>query len=265
MSVEEEFMYGFKKYQKHFDKLCETGTSILGNITMCAIIEVSKSGNVWVAANRPEIEEVYLENKCYKSDPEFAYSSNISEGFSIINAHKDLKYLWSDSENSLGEKFDIKHGFYYTEKANSEIYRHYVFLSDEREIYDVLVKNMPVVKEFVMYFRDINEKVIQEMQDRRFNLSEHKDTYFTQVKRPFKTDKERLIILFHTLGLLNKNEDLTDREFECLRYYCRGRTAKEIGKMLHISPRTVETYMASVKEKLEVHSRGELVKKIGEH
>lgn len=263
MSFEQEHLYGFKKYEKHFDKLCEKGTSILGNITHCGIGEVCKSGYMYVAANRPDIAETYLENKNYQADIMSSYSSNISEGFSIISSYEDLKYLWSDDKKALGEKCNIKHGFYYTEKIDNETIRHYVFFSNERQIYDVLVKNMPVIKKFVMYFKEINKKVISEMQDRKYNMSEHKDNYFTQIKRPFKTDKERAIDLFQTLELLDKNETLTDREFECLHYYSEGRTAKTIGEIFHISSRTVESHLASAKDKLHIHSRKELHEKVG--
>lgn len=51
------------------------------------------------------------------------------------------------------------------------------------------------------------------------------------------------------------------REMECLYYLIRGRTAKEIAKLLTISARTVEIHIVHLKEKLGCYSKSELVAK----
>lgn len=52
---------------------------------------------------------------------------------------------------------------------------------------------------------------------------------------------------------------LSDREIECLQQLLHGKTAMEIGQFLHLSPRTVESYLENLKEKLSCHSKRELV------
>lgn len=54
---------------------------------------------------------------------------------------------------------------------------------------------------------------------------------------------------------------LTHRETECLFLLIRGKTAKEIGKFLTISPRTVEVYVENIKRKMCVNSRSDLIDK----
>lgn len=53
----------------------------------------------------------------------------------------------------------------------------------------------------------------------------------------------------------------TSRESECLFLLIRGKTAKEIGKFLQISPRTIETYIEKIKLKLNVSSRSQIISK----
>lgn len=48
---------------------------------------------------------------------------------------------------------------------------------------------------------------------------------------------------------------LTEREVEVLQWLARGKTNREIGVVLHISPRTVQNHIANVYEKLGVYSR----------
>ena len=52
---------------------------------------------------------------------------------------------------------------------------------------------------------------------------------------------------------------LTERENEVLRYVARGYTCREIGEMLYLSMRTVETHRMHLMRKLGVRNRSELV------
>ena len=53
---------------------------------------------------------------------------------------------------------------------------------------------------------------------------------------------------------------LTSRELEVLRYLAGGQSNKEIGAMLQISARTVETHRARLMRKLDLHSMNQLVR-----
>lgn len=65
----------------------------------------------------------------------------------------------------------------------------------------------------------------------------------------------------HRNNLLAKSYDLTLREAECLFYLLRGKSAREIGNQLNISPKTVEYYIANVKIKLKTTTRENLFQK----
>ena len=53
---------------------------------------------------------------------------------------------------------------------------------------------------------------------------------------------------------------LTEREREVLDLVAAGRTSKEIGEQLGISPRTVEVYRARLMDKLQAGSLSDLVR-----
>ncbi|MBA3660148.1 MAG: helix-turn-helix transcriptional regulator [Gammaproteobacteria bacterium] len=59
-------------------------------------------------------------------------------------------------------------------------------------------------------------------------------------------------------GYSNK-EELTDREKECLIWASRGKSTKEIAKILKISPHTIATYSKKIKEKLNCTTMVEAV------
>ncbi len=53
---------------------------------------------------------------------------------------------------------------------------------------------------------------------------------------------------------------LTQREVEVLRLIAFGHTSVEIARMLHLSPRTIETHRAHIHKKLGLGTRSELVR-----
>lgn len=54
-------------------------------------------------------------------------------------------------------------------------------------------------------------------------------------------------------------ETLSERELEVLNYTVRGYTSREVGEILAISPKTVDTYRHRLMEKLNLNHRSELV------
>src|SRR4030042_192949 len=55
-------------------------------------------------------------------------------------------------------------------------------------------------------------------------------------------------------------QKLTDREREVLKLVGRGHTTREIAEILVVSPKTVEGYKSSLMNKLNIHSRTDLIK-----
>lgn len=52
---------------------------------------------------------------------------------------------------------------------------------------------------------------------------------------------------------------LSPREQECLQWVCRGKSSADIGIILSLSPRTVDSYLEKVCAKLRVRTRIEAV------
>jgi len=54
-------------------------------------------------------------------------------------------------------------------------------------------------------------------------------------------------------------EGLSDRELEVFQLIGQGKTMKEIGHELHLSPKTVEVHRSRIREKLKITSAAELI------
>jgi DNA-binding CsgD family transcriptional regulator len=60
-------------------------------------------------------------------------------------------------------------------------------------------------------------------------------------------------------GVSSNKQGLTAREIECLRWVARGKTDREIGEILSVSPRTARFHVENVKTKLNVDTRVQAV------
>src|ERR1041384_7846895 len=61
-------------------------------------------------------------------------------------------------------------------------------------------------------------------------------------------------------GESNLTDKLSDRELEILELIGKGRDVREIAKLLHLSPKTVETHRAHIKDKLDLKNSREVAR-----
>jgi DNA-binding CsgD family transcriptional regulator len=64
-----------------------------------------------------------------------------------------------------------------------------------------------------------------------------------------------------TFTITDQIEKLSKREAQCLFYILRGKMYKEIAGILHVSTRTIESYVESIKIKLDCHNKSEIIDK----
>jgi DNA-binding CsgD family transcriptional regulator len=102
------------------------------------------------------------------------------------------------------------------------------------------------------------ESFILEFQEKAKTLINiAKKLKFSVSSEPTKTKKS---------GYQFGNLYLTEREFECINYLTRGKTAEEIAIILNISKRTVETHVNNIKRKMNCYNQfrlGYLLGRIG--
>ncbi len=60
----------------------------------------------------------------------------------------------------------------------------------------------------------------------------------------------------------NENPKLRHSELDCARYLLMGKPMREIAEELLISPRTVETHIENIKNKLGCNKKSEVISKL---
>lgn len=87
----------------------------------------------------------------------------------------------------------------------------------------------------------------------------HKNDVFRVLKH--LDDDLHLSTSHYTLNDNQNKYGLTSREYECVFLLIRGKTAKEIGALLSLSKRTIESYMENIKNKMDCKNKAEILVK----
>ena len=84
-----------------------------------------------------------------------------------------------------------------------------------------------------------------------------------EVFRMLRQYDETLQINSHhyTLNDHENKYELTNREYECVFLLIRGKSAKEIGTLLSLSKRTIESYIEHIKNKMDCKNKAEILVK----
>jgi DNA-binding NarL/FixJ family response regulator len=74
---------------------------------------------------------------------------------------------------------------------------------------------------------------------------------------------ERLLSRLARGGAIDRSpiDRLSDRELEAFELLGHGLTTEQIAKQMHVSPKTVETYRVRIKEKLNIDTLTELIRR----
>ncbi len=261
MSFEQDYLSGCKKFEKTFNLFCEKIFPILGSITQCGIVEFDKDGYGTVVANRVDFAEAYLEKKTYKLNRSYIFNEQSEDKIVTYCSQPLTRKIHSKTDLFYGKEFDVGHGFYYIEKTNKgDAYRHYFFGSDDERVYTKLVNNVSMVKKFIKYMQESNKDIFNYCRENKFNFSDEFPDYFEKTNTGAdEISRNNLIEFLRNIEKLDRHTNISNRELQCFRLYCQGKSANKIGENLGISRRTVETHFANLKRKLNVKTKSELI------
>lgn len=123
--------------------------------------------------------------------------------------------------------------------------------------YSYLINNIEIFNHFRLYFLDKAQFLIQEAEQNK-------------LIRPFNLVRTENVINAKELGtvlaqmninrfyIMGSNNYLTKQEMLCATYLMKSYTAKEIAKIINLSPRTIETYIEKIRQKFNYPHRSEL-------
>lgn len=174
-----------------------------------------------------------------------------------LNKTKDGIYFWENSGLTtdalqIYQDNGYKHGICIV-RTGKDFIEQYAFATptERSKLIDFCYTNRELMENFIMYFKVRGISLIKTANKNPFyandfcvHIIETKDK-----EEPYKKFREQ--IKLNKIHLLVNSDDIviTLREYQCLMHLSKGKSAKEIGKILNISCRTVESHLANIKTK----------------
>ncbi len=129
--------------------------------------------------------------------------------------------------------------------------------ADADSAIDFYLNHIDYLKRFVAYFECEAQHLIEQASWHQFQLSHYQDSAHHGNQSNYRPDKTKLKPRSIPLKIDGETVKLPYKEVRCVAHALKGYTAKETGKHFHLSQRTAEAYVRSVKEKLNVSSKAD--------
>lgn len=219
---------------------------------------VSNQGLWFTLGNDPEWLMYCAENKYYQHDPSLLSPSMVQSSIKLPKLY-DNDAFQDTLVNNAECYFDINHPLAICEKTSKGCY--YYFLATTKE-------NRHIVEYYLQYshflsttfanfakeqLKDIWRDCMESSVDlKEFNLEQflNKNSNLFTLDTPHPLSKGEL---FHAITRLS------NKELECINLYKQGLTAKESAKILNVSNRTIEDRFESIKDKLNLQTKREIL------
>lgn len=204
----------------------------------------------------PEWNELFYKNAHrYQQNGGLTEGQHWHSGYCILHMLGDYECI-KDSQN-----FNIGNGVVIANPINNNFTELAFFAlscadSDSKLIN--LLNNIDLLQKFILFFKERAAKILIQAEKKPIAL-------------PFlkpKAERARFACDTKIQEEFNKaisfpsscaKNYLTRREAECIYWSVKGLSAKEVAKLLSISPRTVEKHLANAKEKLSCKKKTALI------
>lgn len=219
-------------------------------ITTFARHQYFKNGRILRLSTNLPWSDFYFEKEFF-NDPR-GYVHDI-----VATGKKDYTMIpWGVGQPNKGDTFHALHDFdiwngiaLSTRQEDSIVAYSFGGTRENVGINQFYEDNPHFLKNFILYFQEKAKDILDVKNPRKLI---HTD--FAQIL-PNGSSHTKSV----NYGAQNCFKDLADREYECLFYLARGKSSREIGELLTLSTRTVESYLNKAKSKLNISSKSDLI------
>lgn len=224
--------------------------------------KIDKNGNYTVLVDRPDWAEHYVSEQFFREDPFLRHPDVYRSGFCILGTHGSKKYKESVIKDGK-EIFNMDLGIVQIEK-NADCVEFFGFAAntEKSSLHQVYLNQPSLLKLFAGHFKKELGSILNIMEEEGSPLIDLKGTDFL-CDLPIHPDvlSDSHLAYLIDLGFeseVKKAKALSVRERECMKLLVAGKSAKETGILLDLSPRTVEFYFENIKNKLCCSAKYEL-------
>lgn len=249
-------------YADNISYLCEPLKKL--NITYFSHVKIDHKKQFSTISSNPEFLQHYLKNRYYLADIHMVNEKQFGDFF-VWNG---MQFSQQSAKICIEAScFKVHNPFTIIEKRKDCInYYHFANSTRTKQINQVYLANVDLLKLFISYFNDHvkQSRALSKAHDFKFSIAgaqqvAFEDTTIILNREEFSKDIKANEVSAQKLYF--ENAVLSRRQSEILQHIVRGKTLKEIARILGLSPHTVGHYFEMLKTKLNVNSRSELILK----
>lgn len=226
----------------------------------------SQGGEIRLS-NQPEWLKHFYDQEYYKQSVFETHPDHYQSGFA----------LWSELKHhsevlDAAHEFHITHGVTLTVKVDDGV-EFYFFgtTPDNHQVVSLYLNNMDLLERFIVYFKDKAKKLIEQASRHKIFIHKNYERNIAEqesaaIFHPGEMTREAF--LEDTIiksYVFDEHTILTKRELDCVQCLLQGKTLQQTAEMLFISPRTAETHLENVRQKLHCQNKSELIAKLLKH
>jgi DNA-binding CsgD family transcriptional regulator len=229
------------------------------DITYFNYVKLFKNGLRYVLTNNTVFTE------CYYADADLYQTKAVlnMECLKTSEIHLFCEFRDQASYVVARNEFNIDNGFTIIQPSPSDESTELFYFATKRENCGhthLYTTHLDSFYRFILYFKEKARYLIKQANKEKFFIEtlpiDSPIFDNTKIKSEFyaETSINKLHMKFNNIEIV-----LSKREIDCLYLTMKNKTSKEIGQMLSISPRTVETYVSNVKLKSNCQTKKELI------
>jgi len=227
------------------------------NLNYFQVIRVNQDGSTVLLTNRANFTQYCIE---------YAMQHNVPLIYSCVKKEildpSSYYFLWEPNLPArpvamVRNEFDVTNGLTFVERHATHYYMIAFAASHTNHgVLDFYLNNIELLKNFVSQFTDQQRGLMQALESKPLILpkSLQDENLEDMLLQRSSHSRKRIPIVFR-----GRSSYVTLKEYECLKQLPRGLSTKEIGRVLNISPRTVEQYFERVKTRIGCKSKQDLI------
>lgn len=247
---------------RHHTQLAKIETPLRDNfhITCIDYIKISNEGEFSYLSTRPECAEYYAAEGLFSTDPYLKHPSSHRSGLYAMESLGSAEF----KENNLkvSNRFNLFLPLVLSKKT-SDFVEFFCFAGENPGALQTLYfHHTSLLKLFAAHFKEELSPLLQEMDEASFSLIDLQgDAFYERVEQLCAFEEDALHAALISLGKKKEVQmaaSLSPRERDCLKLLIHGNSAKDSALELNLSPRTVESYLENIKNKLLCANKREL-------
>ncbi|MDP1573792.1 MAG: helix-turn-helix transcriptional regulator [Coxiellaceae bacterium] len=230
------------------------------NINLFSRVHINHDSEMTCIHNRPGFVANYLAKNYHEADIHAADQNQFGEFM-----------LWDSitcngkSNAMLKDAVDLGHKQFFTlieKETDGTSFYHFATPSSSVAMNQVYLSNIDSLKSFIQYFNaTVSEsKELSNWKNTKLIIKKkHTDIEFLVDKKSISLDECKKEFYHDISGKLNNHPRLSKQQMNCLHLLSMGFSAKEIANQLNLSRRTVESYLAYVRQIYDCRNSKELI------